>query len=77
MATTKPFPFTADQMRAQLPMKMTIEDFDCWDGKKGMKVKGRIGVVCGLPDHAILVPVSEWKEMIAWVARQETLEVPA
>jgi hypothetical protein len=69
--TLKPFPFTAADMREQLRYKMVIDDFDCWDGKKGMKVEGRIGVVCGLPDQCVLIPVDEWKELIAWVAKHE------
>jgi hypothetical protein len=46
--TDKAFLFIAAEMRAQLPMKMTIDDFDCWDGKKGMKVVRRIGVALGV-----------------------------
>ncbi len=85
MATTKtpkPFPFTADEMRAQLPMKARILDEEMDD--HGITFRGRIrlpesdtgSVVVWMPHDAVLIPIDEWKEMIAWVAKQEK-EQPA
>jgi hypothetical protein len=72
----KKFPFTAEEMRSQLPMK-TKTDYIENDGKDTVLTLRMRGLfLVEEPGPCVLIPVDEWKEMIAWVARHEQRAAP-
>lgn len=66
----KRFPFTTEEMRSQLPMKATVDNIE-HDGKGTILTLRMKVFLSEEPDACVLIPVDEWKEMIAWVTAYE------